>query len=74
MAYFQVLLLVSGSVTTEESSGPPNVHPSGIRTPEILVDRQEFNNGELELGSVNSMCFKFADGSITDDTGSCQSG
>lgn len=30
---------------------------------------QEFNNGELELDAVNSMCFKFADGSITDDTG-----
>ena len=31
---------------------------------------QEFNNGELELEAVNSICFKFADGSITDDTGS----
>ena len=30
---------------------------------------QEFNNGELELEAVSSMCFKFADGSITDDTG-----
>jgi hypothetical protein len=31
---------------------------------------EEFNNGELELEAVNSISFKFADGSITDDTGS----
>ncbi|CAE7710468.1 unnamed protein product [Symbiodinium sp. CCMP2456] len=30
---------------------------------------QEFNNGEVELMEVTTMCFKFADGSITDDTG-----
>ncbi|CAL1143749.1 unnamed protein product [Cladocopium goreaui] len=40
---------------------------------EFLVNEdmklQEFNNGELELEAVNSICFKFADGSITDDTG-----
>eukprot|EP00439_Symbiodinium_sp_Y106_P073577 s1005_g13.t3 len=30
---------------------------------------QEFNNGEVDLMEVSTMCFKFADGSVTDDTG-----
>ncbi|CAE7246113.1 unnamed protein product [Symbiodinium natans] len=30
---------------------------------------QEFNNGEVDLEEVTTMCFKFADGSVTDDTG-----
>ena len=34
-----------------------------------LVCVQEFNNGEVDLMEVSTMCFKFADGSVTDDTG-----
>ncbi|CAK9089131.1 Uncharacterized protein SCF082_LOCUS42068 [Durusdinium trenchii] len=30
---------------------------------------QEYNNGELDLDQVTTMCFKFSDGSIRDDTG-----
>ncbi|CAJ1421728.1 unnamed protein product [Effrenium voratum] len=30
---------------------------------------QEFNNGELELQSISSLCFKFADGTVADDSG-----
>ncbi|CAE7708458.1 unnamed protein product, partial [Symbiodinium pilosum] len=29
---------------------------------------QELNNGEVDLEQVQTMCFKFADGSVTDDT------
>ena len=33
---------------------------------------QELNNGEVDLEQVQTMCFKFADGSVTDDTGDPQ--